>query len=113
MTALASGNLALRFALELCMLAALAWAGYDLGGIVLAVVAPAVAATLWGLFVSPKAARYAGETVRALVEAAVFVAAAAGLIAAGRPALGIALGALALLSGTLARALPEPGWART
>lgn len=53
-------NLALRFALELCMLAALAYGGYNLPVPIwlkaaLAVVLPVIAATIWGLFIAPKA----------------------------------------------------------
>ena len=47
-------NLGVRFLLELCLLAALAYAGLQVS-VVLAVAAPLAAAVVWGLFVSPKA----------------------------------------------------------
>ncbi len=80
--------LLVRFLLELCALAALGWWGAEtgdgvVGTAVLAVVAVAVAATAWGLFVAPKATFDAGPVVRWAVELAVFAAAAAALVAIG------------------------------
>jgi membrane protein YdbS with pleckstrin-like domain len=48
-------NLALVFALEIAASVALAVVGAELGGVVLAIAFPVVAAVLWGLFAAPKA----------------------------------------------------------
>ncbi len=55
-----SANLALRFLLELCLLAALANWGFQAGSgwlakIGLGLGAPLLAAVIWGIFISPKA----------------------------------------------------------
>ena len=60
LSALQNANLALRFLLELALLAALAYGGYhlDLPGWLragLAVALPVTAAVVWALFVAPKA----------------------------------------------------------
>jgi hypothetical protein len=97
MVVLVVANLALRFVLELCALAALAYWGAtrDQGAPIdtlLAVGVPLVIAVLWGLFVSPKAAeRGVPAAVRWPIEVAVFLAAAAGLVAADRPTWAVVL----------------------
>lgn len=101
-------NLALRFALELGALAALAYAAMQAplplaARVALAVAGPLLAALVWGAFVSPKARYRVGEAARALVEAAFMGSAALALAAAGRPLLGLAFGATALVSGALHR----------
>jgi Protein of unknown function (DUF2568) len=95
-TALGSALLAVRFALELCALAALGYWGFHthsgaaawltgLGG-------PLAAALLWGALVAPKRAfGDAPPAVRLAAEAAVLAAAVAGLANAGRGGLGAAL----------------------
>jgi hypothetical protein len=88
-------NLALRFVLELCALAALAYWGAQTDGpsytrIGLAITAPLLAATLWGLFVSPKAPVDI-PAVRWVVELAVFGSAVVALAAAGNSGLAAAL----------------------
>ena len=75
-------NLAARFVLELCLLAALAYDGLQVN-VVLAVAAPAVAAIVWGLFVSPKARFPQDRTMWVALQAVLFGAAVAGLGAAG------------------------------
>lgn len=60
MAVLRNVNLALSFLLELCMLAALGYWGFQTGShlatkIVLAIGAPLVVAVIWGIFVAPKA----------------------------------------------------------
>src|SRR4051794_26844750 len=97
MRAFAAVNLTLRFVLELCALAALCFCGATspygpVGDVLLAVGAPLVAGTAWGLFASPKAAeRGVRAPLRWTVELAVFAAATVALLAAGRPVLGILL----------------------
>ncbi len=103
MEVIKNANLALRFSLELCMLAALAAFGLHLGGAVwsqtlLSVGLPVLAATIWGLLVSPKAKVRAHPLVQLAVEVALFGLAAFGLFAMARPFLGTAFAVLAVLS---------------
>ena len=92
-----STNLALRFVLELCALAATAYCG-GTGQrrrgrrILLAVTGPLTVGVVWMLFVSPRATIHTSPLVRFLVELAVFTAAATGLARRGRLALAAALG---------------------
>lgn len=77
-------NLALRFILELCALAALGYWGFRTGNggfvkIVLGIGAPVIAAIVWGLFVSPKATYDIGDPARLAVEIAVFGSASVAL----------------------------------
>jgi hypothetical protein len=85
-----AANLGVRFLLELCLLAALAVVGWRLAGPValqalLAVLLPIVAATLWGLWVAPRASRRLADPARLGVEAGLFAVASAGLVAVGHP----------------------------
>jgi Protein of unknown function (DUF2568) len=84
-----------RFVLELCMLAALGYGGFEAASgafaWVLLVALPLAAAVVWGMFLAPKARRPTVDPLRILLEAAVFAAAGAALVAAGRTALGILL----------------------
>ncbi len=87
-------NLALRFLLELCMLAALAYWGYHIGDsllmkLVLALGAPLVAAVVWGAFIAPRAWRRLTDPARLLLELVLWVAAALALAAAGQPTLAV------------------------
>jgi hypothetical protein len=91
-------NLALRFTLELCALAALGFWGahFDASWVVafaLAILAPMSAAVAWGLFVSPKARFKLPATMRLAVELGVFLAGAGGLFAAGQIRLALAFAA--------------------
>ena len=56
-------NLALRFILELCALAALCVWGWQTYGLIAAIVTPAAAAGLWGLFAVPDDPSRSGKTV--------------------------------------------------
>ena len=99
-------NLAVRFLLELCALAALASWGFATGANALAKVglgigAPLLAAVLWGAFVAPKAWVTAPWAVRLAVELAVFGAAIAAFYAIDRPGLAVALGAVYVINRVL------------
>ena len=89
-------SLALRFLLELTLLAGLAIAGARLAdgaaGLLLAVGLPVIAAVIWGAFIAPKAARRLRDPARLVLEIVLFTAGAVALIAAGLAAAGIALG---------------------
>ena len=86
-----AANLGLRFLLELCLLAALAYVGLQVN-VVLCVLAPGVAAVIWGLFVSPKARFPLPLGWWVGVQIVLFGAAVAGLIAVGSALLGIVFG---------------------
>lgn len=95
-----SANLALRFLLEIAALVALAYAGARVH-VALAIALPLVAAALWGRFAAPNSEHRLAPPGRRVVEALVFGGAAAGLIASGRTALGIAYGVTAAASSVL------------
>jgi hypothetical protein len=109
-----AANLALRFALELAALAALAYWGAETpdaawARVVLAVGAPLVAALVWGAFVSPKPWVVVPAAVRLVAEIAVFAAAALGLSATGHDVLaGVLIGAWAANRVMLAIRPPAP-----
>jgi hypothetical protein len=90
-------NLALRFLLELCLLAALAYVCLQVS-VLLAVLAPLVAAVVWGLFVSPKARFPLSHALWLAVQAVLFGAAVVGIIAVGNVVLGVVFGVLVVLN---------------
>jgi uncharacterized protein DUF2568 len=99
-------NLAVRFLLELGVLAALAFGGAQVGQglamkIGLGVGAPVLAAVVWGAFVAPRAAKRLPDPWRLLPEAAVFGAAAVALALAGHATLAWALAIAAALNRAL------------
>lgn len=110
MIALRSIALTVRFACELAMLAALAWWGYEATSgasrWLLAAGAPLVAATTWGLFVAPKAARPVPMPTRLAIEAVLFGAAVAALTAVGQPRWALVL-AIAATSTSAVNAATE------
>ncbi|HWS36339.1 MAG TPA: YrdB family protein [Actinoplanes sp.] len=88
--------LVIRFLTELVLFGAFGFAGAVLPGplvakIVLAVAVPAVAIVVWALFLAPRAGRRLPEPWRFLAEVVLFVAAGAGVAAAGHPSTGILL----------------------
>lgn len=106
MRAVKNANLALRFGLELAMLAILGAWGLHTGGswgerAALAIAAPAVAALGWGLFVSPKARFTIHQGGAVLVEAAMFGAATLALVAMDRLALATTFAVLAAVSRSI------------
>ncbi len=96
MSIIKAANLAFRFLLELCALVALGSWGWHAGTgraakLGFAVGAPLIAAVVWGLFVAPGRPIDLPAPVRVVLELAIFGAAAAGLTAAGRVHLAVAL----------------------
>ena len=81
-------NLGVRFLLELCLLAVLAYAGLRVN-VVVSIAAPLVAAVLWGVFISPKARVPLPTAAWVAVQVVLFGAAAVGLILAGKALLGV------------------------
>lgn len=95
-----------RFLLELCALAALAVWGFNAASgialqLVLAVGAPVVAGTVWGLFVAPRARFPLPMLLRSGVELLVFGSATLALLAVGAPVLAAIFAGLALLNMAL------------
>jgi hypothetical protein len=102
--ALKALNLATRFfVVELGALAAAAYWGWEAtssaGRWYLAVLAPALVIAVWGLFISPKARIQVSKQAALAIELVLLGLVAVGLAAAGPVWLGIAYGAVALVSG--------------
>jgi hypothetical protein len=101
-----AANLALKFVLELCMLAALAYWGVQAGGstlgdVVLAIAAPLAAAVVWGIYAAPKARRRLPLVPRLALELSVFAVAAVALAVAGAPVLALVFAAVVALNTAL------------
>ena len=100
--------LAVAFLTELAALAAFAVWGWSSGGstgtrVLLAVVLPAVAAVLWGVFAAPRAPVQV-PALAVLVKVLIFGGAVLALVATGHPWAAAVLGAAALLSSLLSSA---------
>lgn len=96
-------NLGLRFLLELCAFAALAYGGWRMPGptwsrVLLAIVFPLVAALIWARWVAPKASHPIPDPQRLVPEWIVFGGATVALILTGHPILGAVLAVLAALN---------------
>ncbi|MEU4427907.1 YrdB family protein [Actinoplanes sp. NPDC024001] len=96
-------NLGLRFVLELCALAALAYGGWRTPGpigvrILAAVALPLLAAIVWGRWVAPKASHPLPDPQRLIPEWLVFGGGAVALIVTGHPLLGAVLAVLAAVN---------------
>jgi hypothetical protein len=105
-------NLALRFLLELGLLAALAAWGFGLGGVLGVVVgigAPVAAAATWGLLVAPKAPNRLDDPARLALELVLFALGVVALAAAGYGSLAVVLGAAALVNEALLAAWRQRG----
>jgi hypothetical protein len=105
-------NLAVRFLLELCLLAALAYAGLQVN-IALAIFAPLVAAVVWGLFVSPKARFPLSRALWMGVQVVLFGAAVVGLVASGQGVLGLIFGVAVAVNLALVLIWSETGTVTT
>jgi hypothetical protein len=104
-------NDGLRFSLELCALAAVAYWGWsEHGGVwrwVLVVAAPLAVAALWGKTIAPKAKRRVRDPWRLVVELLVFGGAVAALLDADQPVLATVLGSAVALHLALTFALAQ------
>ena len=94
--------LAVRFALELALLAGLALGGWALPWAaparwIAAVVAPIAGAAVWGAWIAPKAVRRLADPARLGLEVVLFGVATTGFALAGRPSLAAAFAALVLV----------------
>ncbi|MFI9004437.1 YrdB family protein [Streptomyces sp. NPDC053541] len=102
-------NEGLAFLLELAALAVLAWWGWASPGplaprLLLAVVLPAAAAFVWGLFAAPKARFPVALPIVLAVKALVFGAATLALAALDRPVWALVYGTVAAANTALATA---------
>jgi hypothetical protein len=101
-TTLASGNLALKFALELAALALFAYWGASTGSApwpaVLAVAAPTAMIAVWATWAAPRSPRRLPTPARIPLELGVFAIATAAGWAAGAVTLSIAFACCALLN---------------
>ena len=112
LTIIKNANLALAFFLELAVLAALGYWGFQTGQgtiarIVLGTGAPAVAVVVWGLFGSPQAVWHLNGASRLLLEVVFFGSAAVALFAAGQHILGVAFALVFVLNTVLASVLGQ------
>jgi hypothetical protein len=101
-----NANLALSFLLELCLLAALGYWGFQTGQglvmqIVLGIGAPLLVAVLWGAFMSPRAPIRLTVLFHLIVQMLLFALAVAALFAAGQPLLGWVLAVAFLVNQVL------------
>ena len=108
-SAVRTANSVVRFLLELTALTVLAlWGWHALGGqpqrLLLAVAAPLVAATAWGMFVAPRASHFLGLPGRLVVEVLVFGSAVLALVGLGHPASAAVLALVAVLNTALVHA---------
>ncbi len=97
--------LGLRFVCEMAALAAVAYWGQQaadgVAGIVLAAIAVAVVAVVWGVFLAPKRRLEVGLPARIVIELAVWVAAALALWSAGQTTLAVVLFGVAVVTGAI------------
>jgi Protein of unknown function (DUF2568) len=110
--------LAVRFGLELCLLAALVDWALELGTATsvraaLAVVAPAAFMAVWGLYVAPKARYPLPRLAWIALQLALFALACGALAQAGHPVTGLALGLAAVLDLAALVALSGSGLSGT
>lgn len=110
---MATLNLALRFLLELCGIAALAFWGWSaaaetLPRVALAVLAPAALIVPWAFIVAPKARNPIPPDVRVLIGSVLLLAVAAVLASAGRADLAVAFAVLVVVNTVLMFVLGRP-----
>jgi hypothetical protein len=103
---LKSINLALAFLLELAMLAAYAYWGFQTGTttilkVVLGIGIPLFVAVVWGFFMAPKAPKHLQGAAYLALKVVLFGLAIVALIVVGNRALGIVLAAMFVINTVL------------
>ncbi|WP_248928811.1 YrdB family protein [Paenibacillus hamazuiensis] len=106
MTILQTANLALRFILELCTLAAIGYWGFRagegiLGKLGLGIGLPLLAAAVWAIFGAPDSAVTLPILLHGLLELLLFGAAALALYASRKPGWAIAFGVVLAINRLL------------
>lgn len=103
MAAILALNLGLRFLLEPCLLAAVGYWGFHVGGKspVRRLGLPILVVVVWGVFIAPKATVKVPTAVWVLLQVALFGGASLGLFSAGQMGLAIVL-AVAVALNSLA-----------
>ncbi len=101
-----NGNLAWRFILELCSLAALAYSGWQAGSdmpvkLGLAVGLPLMAAIIWGILGAPASSKRLEDPMRLGLEVVIFGGSAIALTAAGHPILGLVFALMLIVNRAL------------
>jgi hypothetical protein len=97
--------LLVRFLLELCLLAALGYWGFETGGWALGLCAPLAAAVVWGMFIAPKARYPVPTAVWVGLQVVLFGAAALGLAAVASTGLAVLFAIAVVLHGAAMAAL--------
>jgi hypothetical protein len=105
---LVTRNLAVRFVLELCAYASLAYWGVSRNAPVsertaLAVFTPLAAMAVWSAWLAPKARRHLSESAALILELIVFGLAATALASSSSVTFGVLLGAAAAANAVLLR----------
>ena len=108
---LAALNLLIRFLLELCMLGAVAYWGFETGDnavtkALLGIGTPLLMAVVWGVFISPKAAFGLRPVPWVALQAVLFGIAAIALATFASPALAAAFLVIVAANGVLMPARP-------
>ena len=114
MTALRATVLAVRFLLELALLAGAAVAGWRAGGggvlgALLAILGVAVVGVVWGLAVAPRARRRWPDPRRLVLELVLFALVGGALAATGSPATGLVLAGASMVVAVATRLVGETG----
>lgn len=104
--------LALRFLLELCLLAAVAVGGWALagGGVlggVIAVAAAIVVAAVWGMWIAPRAGRRLADPARFALEVVLFLVGGAALWVVWTPLVGVVFAVASIATAALTRVVGE------
>jgi hypothetical protein len=89
---------AVQFAMELCLLVAVAWWGTAGFGLLLGLALPLVVAVLWGTFCAPKAAVRLPAPVTLALRTLLFAVGFVALLAVGHPVLATVYAVLVVAS---------------
>ncbi len=106
MVAIQSGNLALRFLLELCALVAFGYWGFTTGGgtitkLALGIGVPLLVAVIWGAALSPRRSAPLSDRLAFILSLVVLGLSAVGVGAAGQVTLAVAFAVLTAVNATL------------